>query len=224
VRLDFQGWSGEDEDLLPVVEHLRGGGLIAYPTETVYGFGCALTPNALARLAALKGRGPEKPALLLVPSAGAVPSLVWTHEAGELARAFWPGSLTLVLSDPEGSFPVGVRSAAGGVAVRQSSHPLARRLVELLGAPLTSTSANPPGGTPARSGDEAWDAAALLGAGEELWTLDVGRLPESAPSTIVDCTGVAPRVARAGQTPVRRIRCVLPRIDTHQPEPHGSER
>jgi L-threonylcarbamoyladenylate synthase len=159
-----------------------------------------------------------------VPDAEAVDDLAWTDEARELARVFWPGALTLVLSDPAAGYASAVRSAAGAVAVRQTSHPLARRLIAELGEALTSTSANEPGGRPASSGDEAWSAALAVGAGQEMWVLDVGGLPESVPSTIVDCTGRTPRVLRAGATPVRRLRCVLPRVEFQEPEPHDPER
>src|SRR5690606_20055887 len=115
--------------------------------------------------------------------------------------------LTLVLADPDGTFPPGVRSDAGAVAVRRTSHPVAARLVELLGEPLTSTSANPPGGEPAADGDAAFRAAVEAGAGGETWVLDAGPLPPSPPSTIVDCTGSPPRVRRVGAMPVRRLRC-----------------
>jgi L-threonylcarbamoyladenylate synthase len=223
-KLDFRAWDGSDEELGEVVAHLKRGGLVAYPTETVYGFGSLLREEVLERLAALKRRDPEKPYLLLVPDEKAVADLAWTHEARELAGVFWPGALTLVLADPGGRFPRGVRGPGGGVAVRRTSHPLARRLVELLGEPLTSSSANAPGAPPAASGEEALAAAAVLGAGEDLWVLDVGGLPASAPSTIVDCTGLSSRVLRAGQTPVKRLRCVLPGIDSRDAEPNGPDR
>jgi L-threonylcarbamoyladenylate synthase len=209
-RLDFVASTLEDDELLPVVQHLRAGGLVAHPTETVYGFGGLARAEPLARLRALKHREHDKPFLLLVPDMRAVAQLAWTEEARELARTFWPGSVTLVLGDPGCSFPPGIRSAEGAVAVRQTAHPLARRVVELVGEPLTSTSANAPGEVPASSGESARAAAVALGAGMEMWVLDAGALPQSSPSTIVDCTGATPRILRAGATPARRIRCVVP--------------
>jgi L-threonylcarbamoyladenylate synthase len=223
-RLDFRAGAATDDDLAPVVAHLEGGGLLAYPTETVYGFGCRVQAAPLARLRGLKGREADRPFLLLVPDVESVGRLAWTDDARELVRTFWPGALTLLLADPEADFPPGVRSPEGGVAVRRSSHPLARRLVELLGEPLTSTSANAPGSPPASSGEGAYAAARAAGAGEEMWVLDAGGLPESAPSTIVDFTGRTPRILRAGATPVGRLRCVLPRIDFQEPESHDPER
>jgi L-threonylcarbamoyladenylate synthase len=211
-RLDFGTLLPEDEELLPVLEHLRSGGLVAHPTETVYGFGGLVRAEPIARLQSLKRREESKPFLVLVPDMRSVAQLAWTEEARDLARTFWPGSVTLVLSDPGRSLPPGIRSQEGTVAVRQSSHPLTRRLLDLLGEPLTSTSANAPGEAPAASGASALEAAAALGAGMEMWVLDAGALPDSSASTIVDCTGATPRILRAGATPARRIRCVVPGI------------
>ena len=133
--------SGDPPDpglLRTVARHLEEGGLIAMPTETVYGFGGAAREGPLKALQRLKGRGGEKPFLLLVPDMEAVSDLTWTPAALELARVFWPGALTLVLRDEGGRFPLGVRSVGGTVAVRQSPHPVARGLVESLGEPLIS--------------------------------------------------------------------------------------
>ena len=204
---------GEPPDpgvLRAVARHLEEGGLIAMPTETVYGFGGEAREGPLKALQRLKGRGGEKPFLILVPGIEGVSDLTWTPAALELAKVFWPGALTLVLRDEGGRFPLGVRSAGGTVAVRESSHPVARGLVESLGEPLISTSANPAGGPPSLSAEEARDAARSLGAGEELWVLDAGPLHPSAPSTVVDCTGRGPVVLRAGSIPAGRVRCVLP--------------
>jgi L-threonylcarbamoyladenylate synthase len=207
-RLDLRAGLGDPAQLEPVVAHLLGGGLALHPTETVYGIGGLATGAAVAALQRLKGRTDERPFLLLIPGAESVAELVWTEPARALASVFWPGALTLVLADPTGSFPAGVRSGAGGVAVRVSSHPVTRALVERLGRPMTSTSANAPGAPPALTADEA---AAVIPA-DRFWVVDAGRLPPSAPSTVVDCTGAEPVVVRAGATPVDRLRCVLPKI------------
>lgn len=213
TTLDFRAPPFDAEVLREVVEHLRSGGLVAYPTETVYGFGCALVPGALERLLALKGRDPDRPLLLLVPEGDGTGDLRWTAEARELAAAFWPGALTLVLADPNERFPPGIRSPEGGVAVRRTPHPVAAALVEALAAPLTSTSANRPGDAPALSAEEAEAAARSLGAGAEMWVLDGGTLAPSPPSTVVDCTGPEIRVLRPGAVPPQRLRCVRPELD-----------
>ena len=149
-------------ELREVGRHLRSGGLLAYPTETVYGLGGLVEDGPLRALAALKRRDADKPFLLLLPDAQAAAGLVWNRCARRLAERLWPGPLTLVLADPGRSFPAQVRGGSGGVAVRMSPAPVARQILDEVGAPITSTSANPPGGAPARSGKEAWEAARAL--------------------------------------------------------------
>ena len=205
-----------DADLGPVVRHVQRDGLIAYPTETVYGVGGAITAAAVARLRRLKSREGDKPFLLLVGSAAAVEGLRWTPQARELAAAFWPGSLTLVLEDPRGIFPRWVSDEGRrAVGVRVSPHPLVARLLDEIGGALTSTSLNAPGEPPASSGSQASEVLRRLGARDVL-VLDAGTLPPSGPSTVVDCTREVPVVLRAGSIPLSRIRCAVPRI-------HGNE-
>lgn len=210
--VDVRAELPSEEALAGVVRHVLGGGLIAYPTETVYGFGGLAALRAVESLRRLKP-GRERPFLLLVPSVAAVSQLAWTAEARALASAFWPGALTLVLADPSGSFPAGVRGKRGGVAVRVTSHALTRRLVQRLGRAITSTSANLPGEPPAADGQEALAAASRTAAAEEFWVLDGGPLPASLPSTVVDCTGPLPRIERPGAIPEARLHAVLSEID-----------
>ena len=195
-----------------VLEHVSVGGLLAYPTETVYGFGGVLTRSVIEGLVALKGRDRAKPMLLLVPDREAVSDLTWTPEAIELAEVFWPGSVTLVLSGPGARYPDGVRGPAGNVAIRVSPHLLVRELVRGLGGPILSTSANRSGEPPALDAQSALGAAVAAGAGEELWVLDGGDLDPSRPSTIIDCSGPVPVVLRQGAVPLGQVRCVLPGI------------
>ena len=197
-------------ELREVGRHLRSGGLLAYPTETVYGLGGLVEEGPLGALAALKRRDADKPFLLLLPGPRAAPGLVWNRCARRLAERLWPGPLTLVLPDPGRTFPAQVRGGSGGVAVRMSPAPVARQILEEAGAPLTSTSANPPGGAPALSGKEAWEAARAQGADERLWVLDAGELPPAPTSTVVDCTGRDPVVLRAGALDPSDVREICP--------------
>jgi tRNA threonylcarbamoyl adenosine modification protein (Sua5/YciO/YrdC/YwlC family) len=197
------------------VQHVRAGGLIAYPTETVYGVGGGTSEEAVAGLRRLKSREPGKPFLLLVDSMDALRGLRWTDAARELARTFWPGSLTLVLEDPLGIFPPWVCDAGkGAVGVRMSPHPVVARLVAELGA-LTSTSLNEPGEAPATSASDAVEVVRRLGGGGVL-VLDAGTLPPSGPSTVVDCTGAEPVVIREGTIPTSRLRCVAPGVHARE--------
>jgi len=209
-RIDLRSSPDDPTLLSPVLDHLRGGGLIAYPTETVYGLGCLIRPEPVRRLLELKDRGPDRPLLLLVHDVETVDELRWTREARELADVFWPGAVTLVLDDPYGHFPPGIRSPAGGVAVRRTPDPVARALLRLLDEPLTSTSANVPGGEPARSADGAGQVLEALDCRQEAWLLDGGARPPSEPSTIIDCTVSPVRVLREGAVPTSRVRCVRP--------------
>lgn len=209
-RLDLRG--DTEADFTPVVEHLEAGGVIAYPTETVYGLGSACVEAGIHRIQELKRREPDKPLIVLVESAEAVAGLRWTDDARELAGIFWPGALTLLLEDPSGIFPRGVRHGeTRAVGVRVSPHPTVARLVGALGTPLTSTSLNLPGEPPASAGDEAVRVVRRLG-GDDVLVLDVGTLPPSPPSTVVDCTGPEPIVIREGTVPIGRLRCAIPQM------------
>lgn len=212
TRLDLRGTIPDAEALVPAVRHLRSGGILGYPTETVYGFGGACTPEAVERIRQLKRREAGKPLLVLIRGMEDADALLWTDEARELATIFWPGSVTIILEDPRGVFPPGIRSPGGAVAVRVSPHPIVGLLLDGLGGPLTSTSANAPGRPPARSGEEALEAAVALGVDSALLVVDGGELPPSESSTVVDCTGPEPWVVREGTVPISRLRCALPGI------------
>ena len=220
--VEFRGAVREPDTLGSVLDHLRVGGLLAYPTETVYGFGGLPTGSVIGKVAALKMREPAKPMLLLVPDRETVSDLTWTPDAIELADVFWPGSVTLVLADPRARYPEGVRGPDGSVAVRVSPHPLVRELVCGIGGPILSTSANRPGEAPALDAQSALDAALASEQGEELWVLDGGVLEPSPPSTIIDCSGPKPVVLRQGTIPLGRVRCVLPGVQARVTEmpPH----
>ena len=191
-----------------VLEHLRAGGLLAYPTETVYGLGSMPTTAPLAALTKLKGRAPDKPFLLLISGRPMAErwGLAFNASASALARVFWPGPLTLVLPGGEGKLPDALRGAEGGIAVRYTSHTGIARLVAALDAPLTSTSANRPGQPTAPGvGGLVETFRAAVDAGE-LLVLDGGVLGNVPPSTVVDCTGPAPRMVRTGAIPLPELR------------------
>lgn len=191
-----------------VAAHLEKGGLLAYPTETVYGLGSRPREADVAALAALKGRRREKPFLLLVSNRGMVEAygLVFTEAATALADAFWPGPLTLVLAGGEGHLPDALRGPEGGIAVRKTGHAGMAQLVAALGFPLTSTSANRPGG-PTAPGVAAITATFAAAVGEgRLLVLDGGILGNVPPSTVVDCTRAQPRLIREGAIPKSELR------------------
>jgi L-threonylcarbamoyladenylate synthase len=210
--LDVSHYDTLRPSLQPAVERLGAGGLLAYPTETVYGFGCLVRPDPLARLASAKSRESDVPMLILVEGRASVDDLEWSDEAEALAEVFWPGAVTLILPDPQRRFPGGVRGPAGGVGVRVSPHPVVRDVLSALGEPLVSTSANTPGGPAAYTGDEVLATLRELDLTDDVTLLDAGALPPSRASTVIDCTGPHVVVAREGAVPVQRLRCVLPEL------------
>jgi L-threonylcarbamoyladenylate synthase len=210
--LPFRSVDDVEQAIPRVLDHLRAGGVMAYPTETVYGFGCALRPQALAQLRALKRRVETKPFLLLVARREDAPGLQWTPVAQRLADAFWPGPLTLALEAARDAFPAEVRSVDGTVAVRATSHPGVRRLLERLGAPITSTSANVPGGQAALDAAGARRAVEWLG-GREVLVLDGGTLPPTPSSTVIDASRVPPRLLRPGAVPLAALRNAIGEVD-----------
>lgn len=191
-----------------VSRHLQGGGLLGYPTETVYGLGSRPTESDVAALQKLKGRRAGKPFLLLVADTEMVLSfgLVFTAAARAMADRFWPGPLTLVLAGGEGRLPDLVRGPEGGIAVRWTSHGGMAELIARLGVPLTSTSANRPGRRTAPGAaaiTELFPEAVVSG---RLLVLDGGVLGNRPPSTVVDCTGAVPRLVREGALPRGELR------------------
>ena len=207
-------WSDKEvEAAIPgTIEHLNARRVLAYPTETVYGFGGAVDQESVQELIRFKGRPPGKPFLLLIAGSEMLGrlDLHLTPAASRLAARFWPGPLTLVLPGGEKRVPSELRGPEGGIAVRWTPHLATSRLIRAYGDPITSTSANRPGFPPATSAAEIlaqWTAAA---AGGKLRVLDGGQLTSSAPSTVVDCTARQPRVVRPGAVASSALREVVP--------------
>jgi L-threonylcarbamoyladenylate synthase len=203
-------WSREEIEaaLVPTITHLQSGGVLAYPTETVYGFGGAADYDSVERLVKLKRRPSAKPFLLLISASEMLTrlGLHLTSSAARIAARHWPGPVTLVLPGGERRVPDRLRGPEGGVAVRWTPHPGLTRLIQAYGDPITSTSANLPGVPPAMSATEIlqqWSDAVTRG---KIRVLDGGRLSPSNPSTVIDCTGQRPRVIRPGAIPAATLR------------------
>ena len=214
--LSYPFWSAEEVEaaLAPALEQLEARRVLAYPTETVYGFGGAIDRDSVASLIRLKGRPAGKPFLILIGGSDMIArlDLQLPSYAATLAARHWPGPLTLVLGGGQGRVPPQLRGPEGGIAVRWTSHVAIQRLIRAHGEPITSTSANRPGVPPAMSAQEVlaqWPDAV---ARSELRVLDGGRLTPSSPSTVVDCTGRHPRVIRPGAIPARVLRESVPSL------------
>ena len=194
--------------------HMEMRRVLAYPTETVYGFGGAIDRDSVDALVAMKRRPPGKPFLLLVAGSDMIERLYLSLPAyaANLAARHWPGPLTLVLSGGEKRVPDRLRGPEGGIAVRWTSHAGIGRLIRAHGNAITSTSANRPGVPPATSAGEIlsqWSDAVARG---QLRVLDGGRLKPSPPSTVVDCTGRRPRVIRPGAISAAKLRESVPNL------------
>ena len=186
---------------------IRRGELVVLPTDTVYGVAAdAFSPNAVNLLLAAKGRGRDMPVPVLVSSRSMLDAVVIevTDEAAKLVDVFWPGALTLVLREtPHLAWDLG--EARGTVAVRMPDHALVTSLIEQTG-PLAVSSANRSGKPPAST---MLDARLQLGASVAVY-LDGGPSGPQVPSSIVDLTGSAPRLLRAGALDADALRAVVP--------------
>src|SRR5437870_7831605 len=212
--MPFRAAAQVEAALAPTAAHLRAGGLIAYPTETVYGVGSRPLEAEVEALRRLKGRRPDKPFLLLVShrEMAEAHGLAFSAAASALARAFWPGPLSLVLPGGDGRLPDQLRGPEGGIAVRWTSHRGMARLVGALGEPVTSTSANLPGSSPAPGAEAILRDFAPAAEAGTLLVLDGGVLGNSPPSTVVDCTQPAPRLIREGAVTLAELRRAAGRL------------
>ena len=178
------------------VSILRNGGVIAYPTDTVYGLGAGIGfPRAIERIYAVKERPLSMPLPLLLDDvfqltelADSVPPL-----ARLLMEKFWPGGLTLVLP-ASSSVPDFITAGGKTVAVRIPDHPVPLALIKALGTPIVGTSANLSGQPSALTADEVYSQ---IGAKID-FVIDGGRCPGGKESTIIDVTGEKPVILREG--------------------------
>jgi L-threonylcarbamoyladenylate synthase len=199
----------DPEALALAAERLRAGEVVAFPTDTVYGIGArAFDGAAVAQLYVVKQRPPEKsiPVLLADLADLTLVAREWNDAAEALARAFWPGGLTLVVPRRL-ELPVEV-SADDTVAVRLPDHAVTRALIRAAGTPVAATSANRSGEPSALT---AGEVAAALGA-RLGWILDGGTAPGGVASTVVDCTADPPRVLRAGALAAETLRRAWPAL------------
>ena len=189
---------------------LAGGGLVAFPTDTVYGLGAdVMSEDALARLFEAKGRPSARPVPVLLADAddAGLVAARFPDGARLLGARFWPGPLTLVLPRK-----AGVPAMAGGgrdtVGVRVPDHETPRAIIRALGRPITGTSANTSDRPPHR---HAEDVASDIGEAVDLIVPGACGAHEVA-STVVDFTGEVAVVVREGPIPLAALRAVWPRI------------
>ena len=197
---------------------LRGGGLVAFPTETVYGLGAhALDPAAVRRIFVAKERPAEDPLIVHVHDIRALPALT-TRVPGavaDLASRFWPGPLTMVLPR-SAAVPDEVTAGLDTVAIRIPAHPVAHALITAAGIPVAAPSANlfsrP---SPTRADHVLQDLDGRIDL-----VVDGGPTTVGVESTVLDLTGSAPTILRPGAVTIEMIRTVLPDVRFEPPISH----
>jgi L-threonylcarbamoyladenylate synthase len=206
---DCRSLADRDRGIAAAIEAVKNGELVVLPTDTVYGIGAdAFTPYAVKALLEAKGRGRQMPPPVLVGSRHTLDGLVFMlpKAARELADAFWPGALTIVVEHaPSLQWDLG--DTAGTVAVRMPLHPVALEVLRETG-PMAVSSANKTGQPAAVTAAEAQEQ---LGYAVRVY-LEAGECPDPVPSTIVDLTGEVPKVLRDGAVPLEKLRDVVPDI------------
>ncbi|MBE6062594.1 MAG: threonylcarbamoyl-AMP synthase [Clostridium butyricum] len=199
----------DDKELKEAAECIRDGGVIAYPTETLYGLGAdALNEEAVKKIFKAKGR-PDNKAITVITASKDISSYVEevTEEAQKLINEFWPGPLTLVLKKKD-VIPHITSANMDTIGIRMTSNEIARKLVELSGTIITATSANISGG-PSHDNIEGciddFDGKVDYIIGEEKKHIGI-------ESTIVDCTVTPPVVLRSGAVTMEMLKKVEPTI------------
>ncbi len=188
-------------------EVIRSGGLVAFPTETVYGLGCdALNPEAVARVFEVKQRPSFDPLIVHIGTLSSLDRLVHAINPGEhrLMDAFWPGPLTLVLRKRE-NVPDLVTAGLPTVAIRMPAHPVAQALIREAGVPIAAPSANPFSYVSPTTAEHVRQA---LGDRVDL-ILDGGPCPIGLESTIVSMAGDQPELLRPGALPLSDIEAIV---------------
>jgi len=200
-RLEIDPASCTEADLAPAVEWLRSGGVVAYPTDTLYGL--AVDPasdSAVRGLFQLKGREVSAALPLVAGSRAQVEAWCGLSLPGRtLADTFWPGPLSLVLDAPTRVVPA-VHAGRRTIAIRVPAHLVARTLAAAWGSPVTATSANRGGAPPAVTANDLADLAS-----DRLLVIDAGATAGGPPSTIVDARVMPATLVREGAIPWDRV-------------------
>ena len=197
----------KDEELAEAAAVLRSGGLVAFPTETVYGLGGnALDEDAARKIYAAKGRPSDNPLIAHISCAADLAPLVKEipMAARKLMEAFWPGPLTMIFPKC-GRVPYGTTGGLDTVAVRMPDDPVAGRLIALAGVPVAAPSANTSGRPSPTTADHVWQDM----NGRINMIIDGGPVGIGVESTIVDVSSPVPSVLRPGAITMEMLREVL---------------
>ncbi len=202
-----------NSNVVKAAKIIVAGGVVAFPTDTVYGIGAHfLSEEAVRRIYEIKGRSGRKPLQLILPDlsevnnvACDVPAIFW-----DLARQFLPGGLTLVLKKSE-RVPLSVTSGMTTVAIRVPDSQIALELVKAVGAPVAATSANLSGRPSTRTAAEVLqEIGSYLDA-----IVDGGPTQLGRDSTVLDLTSSPPRILREGAVPFELISQICPEVQNN---------
>jgi L-threonylcarbamoyladenylate synthase len=206
--------------LVPAADALRRGALVAFPTETVYGLGAdALDPSAVRRIFAAKGRPDYNPLIVHTADLEGARALAadWPEAAERLARAFWPGPLTLVLPK-DAAVPDEVTAGLPTVALRVPAHPVAHALLRLAEIPVAAPSANRSTRVSPTTAEHV-----VRGLGERVEVVvDGGPCPVGIESTVLSLAGPVPTLLRPGSISIDRLRAVVGEVALPSAEPGGT--
>ncbi len=209
--IHFENLQEKEEILREAAGIIRQGGLVAFPTETVYGLGAnALDEKAAKKIYAAKGRPSDNPLIVHISSVKELDELAVevSHAGKKLAEAYWPGPLTLVFPKKP-QVPDGTTGGLDTVAVRMPSDPLARKLIALAGVPIAAPSANRSGRPSPTTAEHVWQD--MQGRIEML--LDGGSVGIGLESTIVDVTGQIPVLLRPGAVTMEMLESVVGHVE-----------
>ncbi len=196
-----------DDLLIPCAEALRCGGLVAFPTETVYGLGAnAFDREAVRGIFRVKGRPQDNPLILHVSRTESVPPLVSSISpvATKLMHTFWPGPLTLLFPKSE-LVPFEITAGLSSVGIRMPDHPVAQRLIDLAGVPVAAPSANVSG----RPSPTSLEQVLADLDGKVDFIVDGGASGIGVESTVLDILGPVPKILRPGGLTADELREVL---------------
>ena len=201
----------DDEKLMEAAEILRAGGLVAFPTETVYGLGAnALNEEAAKKIYAAKGRPSDNPLIAHISKPEELAPLVKeVPEAGKkLMEAYWPGPLTMIFPKSD-IVPYGTTGGLDTVAIRMPSDPIANRMIALAGIPIAAPSANTSGRPSPTTAEHVYQDM----NGKIEMILDGGAVGIGVESTIVDVSGPVPMLLRPGAITIEMLRETLGQVD-----------
>jgi len=201
-----------EKQIREAVTILKNGGVVAYPTDTVYGLGACMTDfNAVDRIFQVKGRPKGMALPVLLADLKQIEEIVtdFTPAARRLAGEFFPGALTIILPKNDG-VPDIITGGGKTIAFRIPNHPVPLAIVKGLGKPIVGTSANlsghPSGLTAAAVREQIGDKIDMV--------IDGGKCPGGIESTVIDLSGEKPVIRRQGVIPIEKLRKILPDIIT----------